>query len=124
MIIDISTGEYKVLETDTIYLFEPYSDLKLHFETAYAEFVFDVKLLFITDKENKMQKVKKEVNGNEIVFEFTNFDNPFGSGTTKPIELATINDKKIYIHIWIYAVAKEENNVITRKVEYTVFMER
>lgn len=37
-------------------------------------------------------------------------------GTPKPIEIATIEEKKLYMHIWSYAVSES-----VRKIEYTVY---
>lgn len=124
MITQILSKNYVVLETNTVYLFDAYSDLNLHFNTGYDEFEFDVKLKFKTDEKTEDGRVKKYSTENEITFLFINFDNPFGSGTSKPVEIATINDKNVYMHVWIYGVGKNQNETTTRKVEYTVFMER
>lgn len=124
MITQILSKDYIVLDTNTVYFFEPYSDLTLHFETGAADgFNFDIKLTFKTDK-NLEQSVEKTVSENEIAFQFINFDNPFGIGTTKPLEIATVNEKKLYMHIWIYGVGQNADAVGVRKVEYTVFEER
>lgn len=124
MITQIFSDAYEVIESNTVYLFNPYSELFLHFETGYEEFRFDVKLYFETDRKKEGQFVEKKVTENEFLVQFTNFDNPFGSGTSKPLELATVNDKELYMHIWIYAIGKSGEKTTARKVEYTVFMER
>ena len=123
MITQIS-DEYKVIETNVVCLFNPYSELLLHFETGCDGFSFNVKLFFETDETKEEQFVEKKVTENEFVVRFTNFDNPFGSGTSKPIELATLDGKELYMHIWIYAIGKSDRKTTARKVEYTVFMER
>lgn len=123
MITEILSKNCVILESNTVYLFEPYSDLTMHFESGSDEFNFNIKLIFKTDKGSE-QAAERMVNEHEVVFRFTNFDNPLGSGTSNPLEIATINDKKLYMHIWVYGVGRDDNKTSVRKIEYTVFMER
>lgn len=124
MITQIFSDGYEIIESNAVCLFNPYSELLLHFETGCEGFSFDVKLSFETDETKEGQLVEKKVTENEFLVHFTNFDNPFGSGTSKPIELATVDNKELYMHIWIYAIGKSGGKTTARKVEYTVFMER
>lgn len=123
MITEILSKNCMIMESNTLYLFEPYSDLTMHFESGSDEFNFNVKLMFKTDKDLE-QSAERMVTENEVAFRFTNFDNPLGSGTSNPLEIATINDRKLYMHIWVYAVGQNQNAISVRKIEYTVFMER
>lgn len=123
MITEILSKNCVILDSNTVYLFEPYSDLTMHFESGSDEFNFNIKLIFKTDKDIE-QSAERMVSGNEVAIRFTNFDNPLGSGTSNPLEIATINEKKLYMHIWVYGVGQKQNVTIVRKIEYTVFMER
>lgn len=55
--------------------------------------------------------------------ECTNF-NAVGTGTTEPIEIATIDGKKLFIHFWSYLLGGNEKKQRIRKIEYTVLIER
>jgi len=49
-----------------------------------------------------------------------NFDNSLGTGTTRPIELAIYQNKKIFLHFWVYSLG--ENSI--RKIDYCFYQER
>lgn len=59
---------------------------------------------------------------NTIEYRCFNFDNPLGTGTSKPIEIGTIENKKIYIHFWIYAMGSDNSKI--RRLEYSIWKER
>ena len=42
-----------------------------------------------------------------------------GTGTTKPINLATYRNKKIFINFWVRTTSKKEN----REIKYCLYME-
>ena len=94
-----------------------------------AELTFSVKMddtfsfLLILKFENtgeNQHELKQSVSGNTITLTCVNFDNPLGTGTTKPIELATFNGKKIYVNFWVYALGERS----LRKIVYSFYSER
>lgn len=120
MITKISTEKYYIIESNMILLFYKDSDLTLHFK--FNEFSFDVKLIFNTN--NSIEGgITKNVNGNKIEIICTNFNNPLGTGTIEPIDIATIDGKNLYIHFWSHLYMSEKDSSV-RKIEYTVFLER
>ena len=69
--------------------------------------------------DNHNLKIEPEENGLKIIFK--NFNNPFGSGTAKPILIGQIAEAKLYFMCWSYLLGQHKN---TRKIEYTIFKER
>lgn len=121
MITEICTGNYRILESNTVYLFEPQSDLSLHFEFNNEEtFEFDLNILF--EKTEGTHSMKVGMHENEIRIICSNFDDVTGTGSIEPIEIATVNDKRLYIHIWSSLHGGVCNRA--REVVYTVFIER
>lgn len=82
-------------------------------------FGFDLLIKF-TSNDEEQQRLQQSVSGNTITFNCVNFDNPLGTGTKKPIELATFNSKKVYINFWVNALG---DNAL-KKITYTIYSER
>lgn len=122
MITSISTGDYNVIESNTIYLFKNDADLELDFK--FGDFVFKIIFLFVDNKEIDGNKLEYQGNENIIEFTCTNFNNVLGTGTTSPIEIAIIDNKKLYIHFWSFIHGNYDKKQYVRKVDYTVFWER
>lgn len=116
LIDEIFCDNYKIIETDIIYLFKPDSEICLHF--MFKGLSFNVRIFHKSIKEEN-QEVKTESNGDEVKITFINYDSSSGIGTSMPLEIATTGGKKIYMHLWSYLSAKT-----VRKLEYTVFCER
>lgn len=122
MITGKYTDDYEILENDTVLLPGKVSNLRLHFK--FEEFEFDFQMQFIENDENSEQNLKLKIEETLIRVQCTNFNNPLGTGTVKPIEIATIDGKKLFIHFWSYLLGNEEKKQKTRRVEYTVLIER
>ena len=82
-------------------------------------FVFILRFEFEKNSDNGHNLKLRIDNNNTIVFLCTNFDNTLGTGTNKPIELATVDNKKIYINFWIYALGQDT----LKKIDYTIYKE-
>lgn len=123
MITGKYTEGYEILENDTVLLPSKVSNLRLHFK--FEEFEFDFQMQFIVNEENPEEKLKLKIEGTLIRVECTNFNNPLGTGTIEPIEIATIDGKKLFIHFWSYLLGNnEDKKQKTRRIEYTVLIER
>lgn len=61
---------------------------------------------------------------NEIKIICNNFDDIAGTGSLEPIEIATVDDKRLYIHVWSSLHGRRDNGNGAREVVYTVFIER
>lgn len=119
MNFNISTNGYKVVSHGTVILYDVDSELKISVEAS-EEFSFDVILQFIKTDSGKIE-VKKEISNETIItFKCLNFENNLGSGTAKPLPIATVAGKDLLLHFWSYLMGKNHS---TRKVEYT-FLEK
>ncbi len=118
MNFSISTNGYKVVSSGTVMLYDANSELKLCV-VASEDFSFDVILRFIKTDDGK-HELAKEIRGSTITFKCMNFSNALGTGTVKPLSIATVAGKELLLHFWSYLLG--ENNS-ARKVEYT-FLEK
>lgn len=115
MIDERFCDNYRVIETDFIYLFKPDSEIRLHF--VFKGLSFNIRI-FHKSMRGEEQEVKTESNRDELKITFINYNNSSGIGTSMPLEIATTGGKRIYMHLWSYQRAKT-----VRKIEYTVFEE-
>lgn len=113
---DIKSGAYEVLDSKTVTLYRKDNNLSIKV-TAENGFTFDIVWDFIDEKDSKM-KMESEGKDGVITFHCTNFNSSLGVGTNSPIQIASIEGKKIYIHFWIYLLGSA-----VRKVEYTILGE-
>lgn len=123
MITGIYTDNYEILESNTVFLFKPQSDLILHFEFNNEEkFEFNLRIIFETSEDAHNMKIG--ASENEIKIICNNFDDIVGTGSLEPIEIATVDDKRLYIHVWSSLHGRSDNGYGAREVVYTVFIER
>lgn len=125
MQINLSSGNYKIVSSGQTFLFGLYEDLKI---TIMADngFKFSVVLKFEVDLKNETdlygkQKIDKKIDGNIIILTCFNFDDE-GTGLTKPISIAQIEGKEVFLMFWSYLEGSENGKV--RSVKYTIFYER
>lgn len=119
MKIEVSSGNHKIIESGTVFLYNKDSDFSLHFDNEKG-FSFNLSIYFKTD-DSGSQIIQREIEENNIVFKCMNFSDA-GTGTTEPILLATIDNQNMYIHFWSYVEGEIEGKEKTRKVEYTVYL--
>lgn len=114
MIAEMFSGNRKIIESDSVYLYNANDDLTLSF--LYKEASFETKISFSRDFMKSLVGMKVFVGGRELDAETrTNVKN--GTiGTVEPLKIAETDGKIIYIHIWAFNVCEN----VTR-VEYTVF---
>lgn len=119
MKISLESGNLDVLTTGTAFLKEPNSDLTFNLNFEEENFKIRIVLKFVSTDE-KEYSIEREISGNTATLLCYNFDEKSGIGTSFPIDMATINDRKLYLHFWAYMIGKNE----TRKVEYTFYRKR
>jgi ABC-type sulfate/molybdate transport systems ATPase subunit len=108
----ITTGinDFEVLSSGTIISFKEES---INFELSPQVKVI---LRFVEDKEVKEQKMDfKVINNNQIEILLTNFNNSLGTANVEPLELAIINNKKIYFNFVVYSLS----GTVSKTVHYT-----
>lgn len=113
-----SSQKYDVLESGSLITYSNNADVTFNL-TFDDTFAFGLVLEFGSDGE-KEHKLFKKVDQNTITLVCTNFDNPLGTGTIQPIELATYGNKKVYLNFWVNALA---NNSL-KKISYTFYIEK
>lgn len=118
MELTITNDDYKVLSSKSILMKSKDSKLNLHFK-ATEKFSFNLTICFQSTTDKTVSVFKKVEDHNTIILECTNFNSPFGSGITEPINIATVEGHKWYFHFWSYLMGGD--NPSTRKVEYTLF---
>lgn len=117
-----SSNNYDIIYSGNFILFSEDSDLTIYFDSENG-FNFQLKLLFESDETEK-QIINRVINdNNNIVFVCKNFLSS-GTGTFEPIEIATIDGKKIYVSLWSYLEGNYIGLKKTRKVEIIFFKER
>lgn len=123
MKINIYTSNYEVIDHGTVFLFDENSDLTFDIDTG-KEFSFQLTIKFIND-DNGKQIINRTINleNKVITMECLNFLSS-GTGTSKPIEIATVKGKKIYLSFWMYLEGDYEGKDKTRSLKYTFFLER
>lgn len=122
MEIKLHSSNYDIIDHGIVILFQEDSDLTFEIDTG-KNFKFGLVLKFIDNDENDNQVVNRIVSGNKVTLECVNFMSS-GTGTTIPIEVAKVRNKRIYIAFWMYVEGDVIGQKKTRSVKYTLFMER
>lgn len=113
MKIDVFSNNKNVIASNSVIMFTSSDELILSIK-ADSGFAFKIHLEFEED-ETKKRDLASKVENNDIFFKCMNFDD-VGAGTTNPIDIATVEGKKVYIHFWSWRPAKE-----VRRIQYTLF---
>lgn len=121
MKVTLYTSTYKIIDHGIVFLFKEDGDLTFEIDTGNF-FSFKLILTFIS-KENEPQIINRTIKSNVITMECINFLSS-GTGTSIPIELATIHGKRIYISFWTYLEGDVSGKDKSRSVKYTIFSER
>lgn len=115
------SSQYEVLSTGTFFTKDRNDSVKFSVRID-DEFFFDVVLNFQDDKSTD-NKSEISLSGNKkdnlLILTCSNFKDT-GTGTIKPLEIASYKSKAIVLHFWSYIVSKRA----TRRIEYTFYRER
>lgn len=114
MQISLSSGEYKIIDSRQVYLFDQDADFRMDIQTDNG---FEFSLLFKFELDNrKKQEMQCITEGNAIHIICRNFADE-GCGTAEPLRIARVEDKQWYIIFWSY----REGDRKIRSVRYTIF---
>lgn len=116
MQIRLSSGDYSIVSSGQTFLFGLDKNLKITF-IADDDFEFSVILEFKNDLYGEY-KIDKRVDGKTVILTCFNFDD-VGTGLTKPIRIARMEGKEVFLMFWSYLEGSEKGRV--RSVKYTVF---
>lgn len=119
MEIAVSSANYDILNSGLVTTFEYDSNIFFKLNFTYLSFKFDLEFKFIDDDTNEYSIEKKIDENNKIILECKNFNNEFGIGTTKAIEIATIRNKKMYMNFSVRTLSNTQ-----RILDYTFYIEK
>ena len=117
MQVNLSSGDYNIVSSGQAFLFGLDKNLKISIVTD-NNFEFFIVLKFRKDAYGE-QKIDKKVSENKITLTCFNFDD-LGTGLVKPLRIARIEGKEIFLLFWSYLEGATKGKV--RSVKYTVFM--
>jgi len=90
-----------------------FDNKNLEIEIAGLRFIFE----FQNDSEG--QRIEKEpINNTCLKLKVYNFDNSLGTGTTSPIPLGAVNNRRLYMSFLVHTLSKESSKLFT----YTFFL--
>lgn len=114
MIVERFSGNRKIIEADTVYLYGQDDDLTVSFMFKERDFDIIVRRTYVGGAETNIMNL---IVGGECLYLEPLERTPDGSiGTARPVKIADVGEKKIYMHVWNYRVSDA-----VRKIEYTVY---
>lgn len=118
MKVALSSDGYSIVSSGQVFLFGADKTLEIHVQ-ADNGFEFGVILKFVTDDSEKY-RVDKSMDDNRITLTCVNFEDS-GTGLSRPVRLARIDDKELFLMFWSYLEGADHGKV--RSVKYTIFMQ-
>lgn len=112
------SGKYKILDSNSIIMFDNQANISFNVKCD-ESFSFNIVFNFNNNEENKNQDLKFTINEDTLTFTCVNFNNPLGTGTKSALEIATFMNKKIFIHFWVVALGNDS----LKKLDYTLYQE-
>jgi hypothetical protein len=99
----IKVGKYDILESGTIVSIE---NEPIDFSIA-ENIGFTIRVVFVSDSEEKEPKIKAE-NYDKVgaKLTFNNFNNSIGIGNVEPLEIGTLNNRKLLLNYRVYSLNK------------------
>lgn len=114
MIAERFSGNRKIIESDTVYLYGQDDELILSFMFKEKDFDIIIRRTYVDGVEINIMNLL--VDGDCLYLEPLE-RMPDGSiGTVQPVKIAEVGEKSIYMHVWNYRVSDA-----VRKIEYTVY---
>lgn len=112
----IFSGNKMIIASGTVITFdnEPIT-IKL-FENSQQK--ISLQFIFQTNTDIKEPAMSTTVTRNTLIFTLTNFDNPIGTGSTKPINFAKYKNETLYLHFRVNALSESDKTLY-----YTVYAE-
>ena len=110
--------EKKILDSGSIITFDSTADIS--FDVQFDNnFSFKLIFKFENDANNKSHSLNFNLLDNTITFSCVNFNNVLGTGTKKPLEIATVENKKVFITFWVTAMGLES----LKRLDYSIYQE-
>lgn len=80
--------------------------------------VLILRFCFTKNADSSKTRLLTSINDNILTFTFENFNNPLGAGTVEPVDIATYNGKKMYIHLRVTPLSNSDTTLL-----YSVYLE-
>ena len=90
----------------------------------YEDLIFkieDLQFRLIFKSDSGKTRLESEISEDEMQLLFYNYDNPLGVGTSSPVNVATLRDKKLYFSIRTYTFSGQKDNKL---IHYTWYLEK
>lgn len=104
----ITSGNYEVFDTGTVISFEQ--------EPVTFNLAADLKIRLAfrddTEKKDDHRIEFNQASNRELEIILVNFNNSLGSGNTAPIEVGTLNNKKLYLNFRVHTLNLKSNKTI------------
>ena len=118
MQVHVTSGNYSIIASGEVFLFNPYEDLKIKIDDG-DEFQLSIVMKFTEDSSVKYD-IKTDVEDDSLVINCINF-NSIGTGLKRPAHIADADEKKVYFMFSSSYLG--DTNEKARSVKYTVFWE-
>ena len=92
----VVSGNYLVVESGSVIPFSSSSNVEFILELS-PDFSFTVKIECEDNGGEREMKKEVDVEKNIIIYKCINFD--LGAGTIEPLDLATVDGKKVFLHL-------------------------
>ena len=119
MQIQFSSGNFDIVSHGQTFLYSE-SDLRISIG-ADNHFSFCIVMNFTKDDSKEGYHIDAKTNDNTISLNCINFQDD-GTGFFQPIEVATINNRKLYFAMWSVMQGDKKGKI--RSVMYTFFYEK
>ncbi len=117
--IEITSGKYKVIESGVSMTFEPKDDMEMRCDLLDS---LEVTIIISFSRGDGEVGVRIETDSsrNLIRMEFKDSTNPISYGLGRPVEVATIEGRRIFLRVW---VTRMGDGYRAKRVDYTFFEE-
>jgi len=102
--LQIRTSKRDVIASGTVITAD---NQNLEFQLAHLRFVFS----FVSDS-GQTRIDPGAASGTTLNLTLYNFNNSIGSGTTSPVEIGTLNGRKLWLSFMVYAISAESSKTV------------
>lgn len=118
--ISTHTGEMNIIASGFGITFSKEADFVININFD-KDFKFSVRFIFLDQEPYEKPDLRFSANlkSNIVTLTCINFNDTVGTGTTRPVNLATYRSKKIFLNFWVRTTNEKEN----REIKYCLYME-
>ncbi|MGG2053087.1 DUF6864 domain-containing function [Lysinibacillus pakistanensis] len=116
-IVNVNINNVEVLDSGTII---QYNNQPIEFDFNLPNFPMKL-IMDFKDKNGNSNELNAEsdiINETTLKLTFYNYNNPLGTGSTKPIHIATYQGKPLYVNYRIHSL----NDSMNKTIHYTFYL--